>query len=197
MKGRGRSDHDPQDPAAHSPFAYNNCLLERPRRSSPMPNHHAKSPPNPCSFCNGHHFNDHCPTYTTIADRMAAADRRETCHRCLVPVKLQTHRRHTDPAYCFSKHRPCYYCTSLDHHSALCPVSGGGGGLIIANAYRKGRRCPPMIFGKFSKCSPKFYLFCSNLQLFSLFYSNFLQNFRKAQLVTFVWTDEKWRTIHP
>lgn len=70
----------------------------------------SERPPPYCTFCTEQHFSDQCTKYVTIAQRKEAL--KEKCHRCFQKVHPQS------PCL---RDQPCYYCTKIDHHRALCP----------------------------------------------------------------------------
>jgi len=74
-----------------------------------------------CVLChvNGH-FTDECTRYVTIGQRLDAL--KDRCTKCLKKIH---------PAAPCLRDIPCYHCTSLEHHRALCPTKHADGTTLL------------------------------------------------------------------
>ena len=71
-------------------------------------------PPKPCAFCNGLHFNAHCPTYTTPRKRRVALVQHKRCFKCFS-------NGHSIEE-CKKPNRVCHNCGVPGHHRLLCSL---------------------------------------------------------------------------
>ncbi|MCP3665560.1 MAG: DUF1759 domain-containing protein [Gammaproteobacteria bacterium] len=80
----------------------------------------AATPPSPCIFCNGNHFNSQCRKFPTpVARRNHLA----TLKRCFICLR-DDHMAGNCPT---ASTRTCYQCKGLGHHSLICTRSGSVG----------------------------------------------------------------------
>ena len=74
-------------------------------------------PKNPCTFCDSlEHFSDKCDRFKTIHERTECAKNRNLCLICLKAG------HNSSNCTLQSKLKPCYYCQSKTHKSAMCPL---------------------------------------------------------------------------
>ena len=69
-----------------------------------------------CRFCDGYHWSDECPKYTTMEARKQRI--KGSCYICL--------REGHNANDCLKQGTRCYFCKQMNHHhSSLCPQKFG------------------------------------------------------------------------
>src|ERR1700755_263464 len=74
-----------------------------------------------CKLCNGAHFMSSCTVYSSPASRKERCIEIELCSSC----SSTKHKSKQCPAKRYGLSRPCFYCKSKKHISALCSSENG------------------------------------------------------------------------
>ncbi|KAH7694706.1 gag protein [Aphelenchoides avenae] len=84
----------------------------RPSAASAVRSRQSRPPPK-CLLCEEQHWASDCQKYGTIEERKERLRELRRCYRCLRNEHTQGECRST---------RPCFYCKSFEHHTALCDM---------------------------------------------------------------------------